>query len=91
MNRFLRVVGVDDIFQVLPILKAIGPFLQNAAVAIGGDRERAFVAKLAEYGVARITAPGNMPLPSMMWHHDGISPLAALLRWCDIEKKETRE
>jgi hypothetical protein len=24
----------------------------------------------------------------MMWHHDGISPLASLIRWCDVEKKD---
>jgi hypothetical protein len=29
-----------------------------------------------------------MPIPSMMWHHDGVSPLSALLRWCDVEKKD---
>jgi hypothetical protein len=32
-----------------------------------------------------------MSVPSMMWHHDGISPLASLLRWCDIEKKDEKE
>ena len=90
LNRFLRVVGVEDIGDILAPLKTLGPFLQNAAVEIGDEREDAFVATLGEYGVARITAPGHMPTPTMMWHHDGISPLASLLHWCDIEKKECR-
>jgi hypothetical protein len=88
LNRFIRIFGVEDIFQVPPALKPIGPFLQNAAVAIGDDREKEFIRILGGLGVARITSPGKMSVPSMMWHHDGISPLASLLRWCDMEKKD---
>ncbi|MDP2971107.1 MAG: acyl-CoA reductase, partial [Deltaproteobacteria bacterium] len=88
LNRFIRIYGVEDIFQVPPTLKPISPFLQNAAVAIGDEREKEFISILGELGVARITSPGKMSVPSMMWHHDGISPLASLLRWCDMEKKD---
>jgi hypothetical protein len=91
LNRFIRILGVNDIFQVLPTLKTLSPFLQNAAVAVGDEREKVFIERLGELGVARVTAPGKMVLPSMMWHHDGISPLASLLRWCDVEKKENIE
>jgi len=87
LNRFIRIYGVEDIFQIPPALKPINFFLQNAAVAIGDDRENEFIRILGELGVARITSPGKMSIPSMMWHHDGISPLSSLLRWCDIEKK----
>ena len=90
LNRFIRIYGVEDIFQVPPALKPIGPFLQNAAVAIGDKREKEFIRILGELGVARVTSPGKMSVPSMMWHHDGISPLASLLRWCDIEKKDEK-
>ncbi len=88
LNRFIRVYGVEDIFQVLPSLKSIAPYLQNAAVAIGDERETEFMRRLGELGLARITSPGKMPVPSMMWHHDGVSPLASLLSWCDVEKKD---
>jgi hypothetical protein len=88
LNRVVRIWGVEDIFQVLPTLKPIRPFLQNAAVAIGDEREKEFIEKLATLGVSRITAPGKMPVPSMMWRHDGIAPLFSLLRWCDVEKKD---
>jgi hypothetical protein len=88
LNRFIRLIGVEDIFQILPNIKSIGSYLQNAAVAIGDEREKEFIGRLGELGVARITSPGKMSIPSMMWHHDGISPLTHLLRWCDIEKKE---
>ncbi len=90
LNRFIRIYGVEDIFQVPPTLKPISPFLQNAAVAIGDKREKEFIRILGELGVARITSPGKMSVPSMMWHHDGISPLASLLRWCDMEKKDEK-
>lgn len=89
LNRFVRVWAVDDIFETLDILRPVGPFLQNAAVAIGDGREGKLIRRLGELGVARITAPGSMPIPSMMWCHDGIATLASLLRWCDIEKKES--
>ena len=88
LNRFIRVYGVEDVFRIPRSLKSIGPYLQNAAVAIGDDREKEFIRRLGTLGVARITSPGKMSVPSMMWHHDGISPLASLLRWCDVEKKD---
>ena len=88
LNRALWIWGVDDIFRILPTIKPLFPFLQNAAVAIGDEREKEFISRLGELGITRITSPGKMPLPSMMWHHDGISPLASLLRWCDVEKKD---
>jgi len=86
LNRFVRLWSVKDISQIIRELKPVGPFLQNAAVAVGDEREAELIRKLGELGVARITSPGNMPVPSMMWHHDGIATLAALLRWCDVEK-----
>ena len=88
LNRFIRIYGVEDIFQILPSLESIAPYLQNAAVAIGDERERDFIRRLGELGLARITSPGKMPVPSMMWHHDGVSPLSSLLCWCDVEKKD---
>ncbi len=88
LNRLLWIWGIDDVFRIPPTIKPLSHFLQNAAVAIGDEREKEFIRRLGELGVTRITSPGKMPLPSMMWHHDGISPLASLLRWCDVEKKD---
>lgn len=87
LNRLARIFEVEDIFQVLSVIKPLGPFLQNVAVAAGDSREKEFMERLGALGVTRITSPGRMPLPTMMWHHDGISPLASLLRWCDVEKE----
>jgi hypothetical protein len=88
LYRFVRVCAVDDIFETLEALRPVGPFLQNAAVAVGDEREPELIRRLGELGVARITSPCNMPTPSMMWRHDGMATLASLLRWCDVEKKE---
>jgi hypothetical protein len=91
LNRFIRICSVEDIFQIPQTLKSIGSYLQNAAVAVGDEREKELIRRLGELGVARITSPGNMSLPSMMWHHDGVSPLSSLIRWCDVEKKDAIE
>jgi len=91
LNRVIRIWGIEDIFQVLPAIRPLRPFLQNAAVAVGDEREKEFIEELGALGLSRITAPGKMPVPSMMWRHDGITPLALLLRWCDVEKKEKIE
>jgi hypothetical protein len=91
LNRFIRICGVEDIFQIPQILKSIGSYLQNAAVAIGDEREKELIGRLGELGLARITSPGKMSVPSMMWHHDGVSPLSSLIRWCDVEKKDAIE
>ena len=88
LNRFIRIYRVEDVFQILSSLKSIAPYLQNSAVAIGDEREGDFIRRLGELGLARITSPGKMPAPSMMWHHDGVSPLSSLLCWCDVEKKD---
>jgi hypothetical protein len=91
LNRVIRIWGVEDIFHILPALRSLRPFLQNAAVAVGDGREKELIQKLGHLGVSRVTAPGKMPVPSMMWRHDGITPLAMLLRWCDVEKKDAIE
>ncbi len=88
LNRFVRIWAVEDIFQALEALRPVGQFLQNAAVAVGDEREAGLIRRLGELGVARITSPGSMPTPSMMWRHDGMATLASLLRWCDVEKKD---
>jgi len=90
-NRTVRLWMVDDIFDLFAMLQPVQGFLQNAAVAVGDAREVDFIRELGTLGVCRITAPGMMPLPSMMWHHDGIAALSSLLRWCDIEKREAPE
>ena len=57
---------------------------------VGGKR-------LIEYHLERLAAGGfrdviapleRVPWPPPWWHHDGRGPLAALLRWTDLEAEE---
>ena len=51
---------------------AIHPFSEDHAV------------KLDDLGIARICAAGKAQEPTIFWHHDGMSPLASLVRWRDL-------
>lgn len=85
LNRVIRVVPLRDAFEVEGYLQPLSRYLQNAAVALEGERREEIFLRLARLGVARIVPPGKMPTPSMMWHHDGLPCLGILLRWTDAE------
>jgi hypothetical protein len=40
---------------------------------------------LARVGVTRVTAFSEVPFPPPWWHHDGVGPLGALVRWVDLD------
>jgi len=82
LDRFVRVVPVSSIEEVLAYLEPVRGFLQCAAVA--GVPESARVT-LARLGVTRLCPPGATGTPSMVWSHDGHRCLADLVRWCDEE------
>lgn len=88
LNRMIRIVPLPDIFEVGGILGPVSNYLQNAALAMEGERRKRMFSLLGRLGVSRIVPPGKMPTPSMMWHHDGLPCLAALLRWTDAEMFE---
>lgn len=85
LNRVIRVAPLDDIFEVIELIGPVSKYLQNVGVAIDKKRERKLFDRLCALGVSRITGPGNMPTPSIMWHHDGRACIGELVRWCDIE------
>lgn len=85
LNRLIRIVPLEDIFGVINIVKPVSRYLQNVAVTIDKDREEKLFNELCKLGVSRITYPGNMSTPSMMWHHDGMACIGDLVRWCDVE------
>jgi hypothetical protein len=90
-NRFVRVVPMDDVDSLMTCLRPVRRFLQCAAIEgcpDGGDEVQVANLKnrLAQLGVTRLCAPGQMGTPSMLWHHDGQACLGQLVRWCDEEK-----
>lgn len=83
-RRTVRVIPVEDLETALVELPFRG-YLQNVGLRVSGDRQESILNLLAAEGATRICAPGKMPYPSMMWHHDGYECLARLARWTDIE------
>lgn len=84
-GRLVRVVPVADLSVALDVLRPRPSLLQNASIAGPDSRTAALGAALAALGLSRLTRPGVMGTPSMMWRHDGGSCLASMVRWCDDE------
>ena len=84
-NRFLRLVSTPTIQSALDVLRPIGPHLQNVGLGVAEPELTTVALELARLGACRISAPGRMAEPSLMWKHDGHSCVAELVRWCDIE------
>lgn len=87
LHRCLSVVQIDDWADMLAMLGPMRPWLQNAALALQEEYATDMEVALARLGVSRICAPGEMATPSMIWHHDGIACLSAMVRWCDYEDR----
>lgn len=85
LNRTVRVVPVDDAESVPARLEPWSPYLQTLAVAGLGERTEPFADKMARMGVSRVTPLGSAPWPPAWWHHDGLGPLQAMVRWTDLE------
>jgi len=84
LDRFVRVVPVDGLDDLVGFLEPVAGYLQCAALAGCDDAARA---RLARLGVSRLCPPGRMGTPTMVWHHDGEGCLASLVRWCDEETR----
>lgn len=86
LNRTVRVHAVDDLQRDVPNrLEPVRAYLQTAGVAISAERLPALAEALGRLGVTRLSGLGQMPWPSMTWHHDGRCNLMDLVRWTDIE------
>lgn len=85
LNRSIRVVAVDQLADVMPLLTPHRAFLQTVAVA-AAPRELFELAEwLGRAGVTRICALGQMTSPEAGWHHDGRFSLLDLTLMVDIE------
>lgn len=86
LNRTVRVIEMDDFAQVLPVLSPYRNYLQTAGIAAAPAELFRLSSMLAEIGVTRIAAMGQMTSPEAGWHHDGTSSLLDLVRLVDIEQ-----
>lgn len=84
-NRDLRVVACSSMQDALEQIAPIGRHLQNVGLGALGPELLDTAQALARIGASRISEPGHMAEPSLIWRHDGELCLARLLRFCDIE------
>lgn len=90
-NRVIRVVAVASMDSAIEVLRPIAKYLQNTGVGASRAELWSFAKELAELGACRVSEPGRMAEPSMMWRHDGALCIAQLVRWCDVEMHREAE
>jgi hypothetical protein len=74
--RTVRVHPLADFDRLPEILAPWQGRLQGAALA--GSAAWRLAPRLAELGISRCAAPGDLQSPDAAWHNGGIDPLAAL-------------
>jgi hypothetical protein len=74
--RTVRVHPLEDLARLPGLLEPWRGRLQGVARA--GEEARRLEAGLADLGVSRCAAPGELQSPDATWHNGGINPLAAL-------------
>jgi hypothetical protein len=85
LNRTVRVVAVDQLSDVMPLLEPHRAFLQTVGVAATPRELFELAEQLGRAGVTRICALGRMTSPEAGWHHDGRCSLLDMVQLVDIE------
>jgi hypothetical protein len=85
LNRCVTVVAVDSLLDDMPFLKDQRSYLQTVGLATDPETLLAIGDALAQAGVTRICAIGQMTSPAAGWHHDGRFSLSDLVNMVDIE------
>ncbi|WP_395056940.1 acyl-CoA reductase [Polaromonas sp.] len=85
LNRAVRVVAVDQLTDVIPLLGPHRAFLQTVGVAATPRELFELAEQLGRAGVTRICALGQMTSPEAGWHHDGRFGLLDMVQMVDID------
>ena len=85
LNRCVTVVAVDSLQVVIPLIAEQRQYLQTAGLATDPETLLQLGGALAQAGVTRICAIGEMTSPAAGWHHDGRFNLLDLVNMVDIE------
>ncbi len=83
LGRMLRTFAVDDVRQVVDVVRPFGRYLQTVGYA--GDRVLEMAAELGRLGVSRVCAVGMVQQVGPLVRHDGVSVAGSLVRWTDID------
>ena len=89
-QRTVTVIAVDALEDAIDGIAPMARVLQTAGVAVAPARLRALSDRLADAGITRIAALGQMTLPEAGWHHDGRCNLADLVRIVEVERSAER-
>lgn len=85
LHRCVQVVALDALDELPQWLAPRRRHLQTAGLAVAPERLQALALLLAECGVTRLCALGQMPLPAPGWHNDGRPSLLDLVNLVDLE------
>lgn len=85
LNRCLRVISVDHLAALPPLLAPLRDYLQTAGVAFRSGRLARVTKLLGALGVSRVCPVGKMQQPPADWRHDGRPPLAELVHWVTMD------
>jgi hypothetical protein len=85
LNRTIRVMAVEGLAQVIPLIAAHRSYLQTVGLAAAPRELFELAELLGRAGVTRISAIGQMTAPQAGWHHDGRFSLLDLTQMVDIE------
>jgi len=94
--RVIRVRPVDDIIDVVNIIRPLSKFLQTSGVAIPNNRILPFASAIGEVGVTNIRAISSMTLQKAWEPWDGRFPMQELfehdnIRWVSISTRDIDE
>lgn len=85
LNRAIRIVPVDTLAEVPPLVAPYRTLLQTVGIAAPPEDLYPLAAALGQAGVTRIAALGDMTAPEAGWHHDGRFNLLDLIQITEID------
>jgi hypothetical protein len=85
LHRCVQVVAIEALDDLPQWIAPRRRHLQTAGLAVAPGRLQALALLLAECGVTRVCALGQMPLPAPGWHNDGRPSLLDLVQLVDLE------
>ncbi|WP_022671050.1 acyl-CoA reductase [Hippea alviniae] len=87
-NRTLFVKAVDNIFDVVEIVKPMGEYLQSVAVVAEDDTAKRLANELGSVGADRFTEAGRMSARKHGTPHDGTKGLSELVKWISLARND---
>jgi hypothetical protein len=85
LNRFLRVIPVEDPEALLSAVRPFAAHLAGVALAGFGASHDRVARGLADLGASRLCRPGELQAPPLAWRHEGRPVLLPFARFTDRE------